>query len=149
MLEVCPSVAVNKPKIEVHELGIGDRQPPAKLVFDSKNGDAIAASLVDMGGRLRLIVNDVKACNPLHEMPKLPVAGVMWKPMPDLETSAQAWIMAGGAHHSVLSYDVTAEMMHDWAAMMGIEFVHITADTTIEGIEKELFFNDVAYKIGI
>lgn len=149
MLEVCPSVAVNKPKIEVHELGIGDRQPPARLVFDSKNGDAIVASLVDMGGRLRLIVNDVKACNPLHKMPKLPVAGVMWKPMPDLETSAQAWIMAGGAHHSVLSYDVTAEMMHDWAAMMGIEFVHITADTTIEGIEKELFFNDVAYKIGI
>lgn len=149
MLEVCPSVAVNKLKIEVHELGIGDRQPPARLVFDSKNGDAIAASLVDMGGRLRLIVNDVKACNPLHKMPKLPVAGVMWKPMPDLETSAQAWIMAGGAHHSVLSYDVTAEMMHDWAAMMGIEFVHITADTTIEGIEKELFFNDVAYKIGI
>ena len=149
MLEVCPSVAVNKPKIEVHELGIGDRQPPARLVFDSKNGDAIVASLVDMGGRLRLIVNDVKACNPLHKMPKLPVAGVMWKPMPDLETSAQAWIMAGGAHHSVLSYDVTAEMMHDWAAMMGIEFVHITADTTIEGIEKELFFKDVAYKIGI
>lgn len=149
MLEVCPTVAVNKPKIEVHDLGIGNRQPPARLVFDSKDGDAIVASLVDMGGRLRLIVNDIKACNPLRKMPKLPVAGVMWKPMPDLETSAQSWIMAGGAHHSVLSYDVTAEMMHDWAAMMGIEFVHITADTTIEGIEKELFFNDVAYKLGM
>ena len=147
MLEVCPSVAVNKPKIEVHELGIGDRQPPARLVFDSKDGDAIVASLVDMGGRLRLIVNDVKACNPLHKMPKLPVAGVMWQPLPNLAVSAEAWIMAGGAHHSVLSYDVTAEMMHDWAAMMGIEFVHINADTTIPAIEKELFFNDIAYKL--
>lgn len=147
MLEVCPSVAVNKPKIEVHELGIGDRQPPARLVFDSKDGDAIVASLVDMGGRLRLIVNDVKACNPLHKMPKLPVAGVMWQPLPNLAVSAEAWIMAGGAHHSVLSYDVTAEMMHDWAAMMGIEFVHINANTTIPAIEKELFFNDIAYKL--
>lgn len=147
MLEVCPTVAVNRPKIQVHPLGIGDRQPPARLVFDSKDGDAIVASLVDMGGRLRLIVNDVKACNPLQKMPKLPVAGVMWKPLPDLTTSATAWIMAGGAHHSVLSYDITAEMMHDWAVMMGIEFVHISADTTIEGIEKELLWNDIAYKL--
>ena len=147
MLEVCPSVAVNRPKIQVHELGIGDRRPPARLVFDSKDGDAIVASLVDMGGRLRLIVNDIKACNPLHKMPKLPVAGVMWKPLPDLETSATAWIMSGGAHHSVLSYDVTAEMMHDWAVMMGIEYVHIGADTKIEELEKELLWNDIAYKL--
>ncbi|MBQ7573475.1 MAG: L-arabinose isomerase [Clostridia bacterium] len=147
MLEVCPLVAANKPKIQVHELGIGDRQPPARLVFDSKDGDAIVVSLVDMGGRMRLIVNDVKACNPLHPMPKLPVAGVMWKPMPDLATSAECWIMAGGAHHSVLSYDVTAEMMHDWANMMGIEFVHINENTTVEGMEKELLYNDIAYKL--
>lgn len=147
MLEVCPSVAVNRPKIQVHELGIGNRRPPARLVFDSKDGDAIVASLVDMGGRLRLIVNDIKACNPLHKMPKLPVAGVMWKPLPDLETSATAWIMSGGAHHSVLSYDVTAEMMHDWAVMMGIEYVHIGADTKIEELEKELLWNDIAYKL--
>ena len=117
------------------------------MVFDSKDGDAIVVSLVDMGGRMRLIVNDVKACNPLHPMPKLPVAGVMWKPMPDLQTSAECWIMAGGAHHSVLSYDVTAEMMHDWANMMGIEFVHINENTTVEGMEKELLYNDIAYKL--
>ncbi len=147
MLEVCPLVAANKPKIQVHELGIGDRKPPARLVFDSKDGDAIVASLVDMGGRMRLIVNDVKACNPLKPMPNLPVAGVMWKPMPNLAVSAECWIMAGGAHHSVLSYDVTAEMLHDWAQMMGIEFVHIGSDTTVEGMEKELFYNDVAYKL--
>lgn len=147
MLEVCPSVAANKPKIQVHPLGIGDRQPPARLVFDSMDGDAIVASLVDMGGRLRLIVNDVAACNPLHPMPKLPVAGVMWKPLPSLAVSAESWILAGGAHHSVLSYAVTAEMMHDWANMMGIEYVHIGKETTVEALEKELLWNDIAYKL--
>ncbi len=147
MLEVCPLVAANKPKIQVHPLGIGDRNDPARLVFDSKDGDAVVASLVDMGGRMRLIVNDIKACNPLRPMPNLPVAGVMWKPLPSLETSAQCWIMAGGAHHSVLSYDVTAEMLHDWAAMMDIEFVHIGADTTAESMEKELLYNDIVYKL--
>ncbi len=147
MLEVCPTVAEGDIKIEVHPLGIGDRNPPARLVFDSKDGDAIVVSLVDIGGRLRLIVNDVKACNPLHKMPNLPVAGVMWKPLPDLQTSAEAWIMAGGAHHSVLSYDLTAEQMHDWAKMMDIEFVHINADIKIREFEKELFWNDIAYKL--
>ena len=100
-----------------------------------------------MGGRLRLIVNDVEACNPLHPMPKLPVAGIMWKPLPSLAVSAESWILAGGAHHTVLSYDVTAEMMHDWANMMGIEYVHIGKDTTVESLEKELFWNDIAYKL--
>lgn len=147
MLEVCPSVASNRPKIQVHELGIGNRKAPARLVFDSKNGSAIVASLVDMGGRLRLIVNDVEACNPLHPMPKLPVAGIMWKPLPSLAVSAESWIMAGGAHHTVLSYDVTAEMMHDWANMMGMEYIHIGKDTTVEALEKELFWNDIAYKL--
>lgn len=147
MLEVCPSVAANKPKIQVHPLGIGDRQPPARLVFDSMDGDAIVATLVDMGGRLRLIVNDVQACNPLHPMPQLPVAGVMWKPLPSLAVSAESWILAGGAHHSVLSYAITAEMMHDWANMMGIEYIHIGKETTVEALEKELFWNDIAYKL--
>lgn len=98
MLEVCPLVAADKPKIQVHPLGIGGKSDPARLVFDSKNGDAIVASLVDMGGRMRLIVNDIKACNPLKPMPKLPVAGVMWKPLPSLAVSAECWIKAGGAH---------------------------------------------------
>ena len=147
MLEVCPLVAADKPKIQVHPLGIGGKSDPARLVFDSKNGDAIVASLVDMGGRMRLIVNDIKACNPLKPMPKLPVAGVMWKPLPSLAVSAECWIKAGGAHHSVLSYDVTAEMMKDWAEMMGIEFLHIGENTTVEDFEKEIFWNDIAYKL--
>ncbi len=147
MLEVDPVIAANRPKIQVHPLGIGDRSDPARVVFDSKEGDAIVATLVDMGGRMRLIVNDVKACNPLQPMPKLPVAGVMWKPEPSLAVSAEAWILAGGAHHSVLSYDVTAEMLKDWAAMMDIEFIHINKDTTVAELEKELMWNEIAYKL--
>lgn len=147
MLEVCPSVSSTKPKIQVHELGIGGKSAPARLVFDSAKGDAIVVSLIDMGGRLRLIINDVKACSPLQKMPNLPVAGVMWVPLPNLQTSAEAWILSGGAHHSVLSYALTAENMRDWAAMMDIECIHINADTKIEDLEKELLWNDLAYKL--
>ncbi|MCH5186573.1 MAG: L-arabinose isomerase [Oscillospiraceae bacterium] len=147
MLEVCPSISSTKPKIQVHELGIGGKSAPARLVFDSAKGDAIVASLIDMGGRLRLIVNDVKACPPLQKMPRLPVAGVMWIPLPNLAVSAEAWILSGGAHHSVLSYSLTAENMRDWAAMMDIEFIHIGSDTKIEELEKELLWNDLAYKL--
>ena len=147
MLEVCPSLAADKPRIEVHPLGIGDRQPPARLVFEGKAGDAIVASLIDMGGRLRLVVQDIVCVKPIMPMPNLPVARVMWKAMPDLTTGVECWITAGGAHHSVLSYDVSAEQMKDWARMMDIEFVHITKDTTLEALEKELFLNDLAWKL--
>ena len=147
MLEVCPSVAADKPRIEVHPLGIGDREDPARLVFEGKEGDAIVVSLVDMGGRLRLICQDIHCVKPILPMPNLPVARVMWQAMPDLETGIECWITAGGAHHTVLSYDVSAEQMKDWAAIMGIEFVHITKDTTVESLEKELFFNDIAWKL--
>ena len=92
MLEVCPSIAAGKPSIEVHHLGIGNREMPARMVFDGQEGDVALVSLIDMGGRMRLIVNDAKAVTPLKDMPKLPVARVMWKPMPDLKTSAEAWI---------------------------------------------------------
>ncbi len=147
MLEVCPSVAAEKPRIEVHPLGIGDREDPARLVFEGKEGDAIVVSLVDMGGRLRLICQDIHCVKPILPMPNLPVARVMWQAMPDLETGIECWITAGGAHHTVLSYDVSAEQMKDWAAIMGIEFVHITKDTTVESLEKELFLNDIAWKL--
>ena len=147
MLEVCPSVAADRPRIEVHPLGIGNRKDPARLVFEGKAGSAIVASLIDMGGRLRLIVQDIEAVKPIMDMPNLPVARVMWRAMPDLTTGVECWITAGGAHHTVLSYDVTAEQMHDWARMMDIEFVHITKDTTVEGLEKELFLNDLAWKL--
>lgn len=147
MLEVCPSLASSKPEIQVHPLGIGDREDPARLVFKAKAGDAIVVTLVDMGNRLRMIVNDVECKEQVNDMPKLPVAGVLWKPLPNLQTSAEAWIYCGGAHHSVLSYDLTAEHMRDFAEMMGIEFIHINKDTKINDLRKELFFNDIAYKI--
>ena len=148
MLEVCPSVASAKPRIETHHLGIGmNEKDPARLVFEGREGDAIVVSLIDMGGRLRLICQDIKCVKPIMEMPNLPVARVMWRAMPDLTTGLECWITAGGAHHTVLSYDVTAEQMKDWANMMGIEFVHITKDTTVEKLEQELFLADLAWKL--
>ena len=147
MLEVCPSVAAARPRIEVHPLGIGDRQPPARLVFEGHEGDAIVVSLIDMGGRLRLICQDIHCVKPILPMPNLPVARVMWQAMPDLATGIECWITAGGAHHTVLSYDVTAEQMADWARMMDIEFVHIGKGTTVERLEHDLFLSDLAWKL--
>ena len=148
MLEVCPSLASDRPRIETHHLGIGmNKEDPARLVFEGKAGDAIVVSLVDMGGRLRLIVQDIVCVKPIMPMPNLPVARVMWEAMPDLERGVECWIIAGGAHHTVLSYDVSAEQMRDFASIMGIEFVHITKDTTPEKLEDELFIKDLAWKL--
>ena len=147
MLEVCPSLAAEKPRMEVHPLGIGDREAPARLVFEGKEGDAIVATLIDMGGRMRLIVQDIHCVKPIMPMPNLPVARVMWQAEPSLEEGLECWITAGGAHHSVLSYDVTAQQMKDWARIMDIEYVHIGKDTTLDSLEKELFLNDLAWKL--
>ena len=147
MLEVDPALAIDRPRIEVHPLGIGGREDPARLCFNSGGGKAILVSLIDLGNRFRMIVNDVDACEPFEDMPKLPTARVMWKPLPSLETSAEAWILAGGAHHTVMSYALDAEHMRDFCRILGIEFVHISAETTIESLEKELFWNDIAWKL--
>ena len=148
MLEVCPSVAAGRPRIETHHLGIGmNEKDPARLVFEGKAGKGVVASLIDMGGRLRLIVQDIEAVKPIMDMPNLPVARVMWRAEPSLTTGVECWIIAGGAHHTVLSYDVTAEQLRDWARMMEIEFVHISKDTTVESLEQELFLNDLAWKL--
>ena len=148
MLEVCPSLAAGKPRIETHHLGIGmNEKDPARLVFEGKAGPAIVVSLIDMGGRLRLICQDIRCVKPILPMPNLPVARVMWQALPDLTTGVECWITAGGAHHTVLSYDVTAEQMKDWANMMDIEFVHIGKDTTVEQLEKDLFLADLAWKL--
>ena len=148
MLEVCPSLAAGKPRIETHHLGIGmNEKDPARLVFEGKAGKAIVVSLIDMGGRLRLICQDIEAVKPILPMPNLPVARVMWRALPDLATGLECWITAGGAHHTVLSYDVTAEQMRDWARMMDIEYVHIGKDTTQETLEEELFLKDLAWKL--
>lgn len=147
MLEVDPDIAADRPWIEVHELGIGDREAPARLCFNTGDGDAIMVSLIDMGDRFRMIVNDVKACKPFHDMPNLPVARVMWKPLPSLSTSAESWILAGGAHHTVFSYQLDAEHMSDLCGMLGVEFIHIGKDTTIEALQKELLWNDIVWKL--
>ncbi len=148
MLEVCPSVAADRPRIETHPLGIGmNEKDPARLVFEGKEGPALVASLIDMGGRLRLIVQDIQCVKPILPMPNLPVARVMWRAMPDLASGVECWITAGGAHHTVLSYDVSAEMLRDWARMMDIEFVHITRDTTPEKLEEELLVKDLIWKL--
>ncbi|MCI9364229.1 MAG: L-arabinose isomerase [Oscillospiraceae bacterium] len=147
MLEVCPSIAAERPRIEVHPLGIGDRQPPARLVFEGKEGPGIVVSLIDMGGRMRMIIQDIEVIKPILDMPNLPVARVMWKPAPDLLTGVKCWIHAGGAHHTVLSTALTAQIMKDWAEMMQIECVHITKDTRLEDFQKELFYNDIAWKL--
>ena len=148
MLEVCPSLAAGKPRIETHHLGIGmNEKDPARLVFEGRAGKAIVVSLSDMGGRLRLICQDIEAVKPILPMPNLPVARVMWRALPDLTTGVECWITAGGAHHTILSYDVTAGQMRDWARMMDIEYVHIGVDTTPEKLEEELFLKDLAWKL--
>ena len=147
MLEVCPSVAAERPRIEVHPLGIGGKADPARLVFEGHPGKACVVSLVDMGGRLRMICQDIEAVKPILPMPNLPVARVMWRAMPDLRTGAECWILAAGAHHTVLTYDATPEMLKNWARIMDIEFVHITKDTTPASLEQELFLNDLAWKL--
>jgi L-arabinose isomerase len=147
MLEVCPSIAAQRPRIEVHPLGIGNREAPARLVFEGKPGKAIVVSLVDMGGRMRLICQKIKCVKPIFPMPNLPVARVMWRAMPNLEDGIACWLMAGGAHHTVLSYDVTSEQMRDWARMMDIEFVLIDEETTLEKLEEELMIKDLVWKL--
>ncbi len=147
MLEVCPLIAASKPRLEVHFLGIGIRKSQtARLVFTSKEGPGCAATVVDMGNRFRLIVNDVECVKP-RPLPKLPVASALWIPQPDFETGAGAWILAGGTHHSAFSYDLTAEYWEDYAEIAGIEMVHIGKETTIGELKKELRMNEVYYML--
>ena len=147
MLEICPLIAAARPRLEVHFLGIGIRKTPtARLVFTSKTGPGCTATVVDLGNRFRLIVNDVECIEP-NPLPKLPVASALWIPMPDFEIGAGAWILAGGTHHSCFSYDLTAEYWEDYAEIAGIEMVHINKDTTISGFKKELRMNEVYYML--
>ena len=146
MLEVCPTVSDGPIGIKVNPLSMGEREDPARLVFTSKTGPAIAASLIDLGNRFRLIINEVECKEIEKPMPKLPVAAAFWTPMPNLEVGAEAWILAGGAHHTAFSYDLTSEQMGDWAAAMGIEAVCIDKDTSIRSLKNELRWNSVAYR---
>jgi len=146
MLEVCPTIADGPISIKEQPLSMGDREDPARLVFTAKEGRGVATSLIDLGDRFRLIINDVNCKKTEKPMPKLPVATAFWIPEPNLATGAEAWILAGGAHHTAFSYDLTSEQMGDWAAAMGIEAVYIDKDTSIRQFKNELRWNEIAYR---
>lgn len=146
MLEVCPLISEHKPKLEVHPLGIGGKNDPARLVFTTKEGAGVAATVVDMGNRFRLIVNQVD-CIKSHKLPKLPVASALWIPQPSLEVGAAAWILAGGTHHTSFSFAIDREYLDDYAEIAGIEMVVIDNDTTISGFKSELRMNEVYYML--
>ncbi|MBQ8085599.1 MAG: L-arabinose isomerase [Lachnospiraceae bacterium] len=146
MLEICPSIADGPVSIKCQPLSMGNREDPARLVFTSKEGRGIATSLIDLGNRFRLIINDVNCKKVEKPMPKLPVATAFWEPLPNLYTGAEAWILAGGAHHTAFSYDLTAEQMGDWASMMGIEAVYIDENTNIRDFKRDLMLGEVFYK---
>jgi L-arabinose isomerase len=146
MLEVCPSIATaEKPLLDVQHLGIGKKDDPARLIFATKPGPALNASLIDMGDRFRLIVNEVEAIEQPHALPKLPVARVVWKALPNLAEAAEAWILAGGAHHTVYSQAITSEHLRILAEMFGIEFLLIDGKTDIAAFKNEINWNELAY----
>ena len=145
MLEICPSIADGKPRCEIHPLGIGGKADPVRLVFNSAAGPALNASLVDLGNRFRLIVNEVEAVKPREELPKLPVARVLWKPLPDMKTGCTAWILAGGAHHTCYSQNIPTECLEDFALIACIEFVKIDGKTTLYQFKNELRWNEKSF----
>ena len=146
MLEICESIAEGKPSCEIHPLGIGSKADPVRLVFNVGGGPALNASIVDMGNRFRLLLNEVDAVKPEHALPKLPVARVLWKPLPDMKTGCAAWILAGGAHHTCYSQNLSAECMEDFAEMAGIEMIRIGKGSTIPQIKNELRWNEMYYR---
>jgi len=141
MLEVCPSIATGRPRVEIQPLGIGDREDPVRLVFDAETGPAVVVGICDLGDRFRLVLNEVTAVPPDEPLPRLPVARAVWEPQPNLAASAECWLAAGGPHHTVLSRSVGSEELSDFAAMMGIELVIIDADTTPRQFGNELRWN--------
>jgi L-arabinose isomerase len=147
MLEICPSIAAAKPACEIHPLGIGGKDDPVRLVFDAKAGPAVNATLIDLGDRFRLVVNPVQVVKPLRALPKLPVARALWRPEPDLETGAAAWILAGGAHHTAFSQAVTVEMLEDFAEMAGIECLVIDAQTDLRRFKQEIRWNQAYWRL--
>jgi len=145
MLEICESIAANKPSCEIHPLGIGGKEDPVRLVFHAEAGPAINASIVDMGNRFRLLVNEVDAVAPEHDLPRLPVARVLWKPYPDMQTGCTAWLLAGGAHHTCFSQNLSAAYLEDFATMAGLEYVLIGKKTDLYQFKNELRWNEASY----
>jgi L-arabinose isomerase len=147
MLEICPSIAHEKPSCEIHPLGIGGKSDPVRLVFNVMGGKALNASLIDLGHRFRLLVNEVEAVTPVHNLPNLPVARVLWKPLPDMETACTAWLLAGGAHHTVFSQNISTEILQDFAEIAEIELALINKEMgNINHFKNELRQNEAIYK---
>ena len=150
MLEVCPSIAGRRsPRWRFTRSTIGGKGDPCRLVFNAAPGPAVAASIVDMGGRMRMVVQEMDAVKAEHAMPKLPVARALYVPRPDFRRGCQAWLLAGGAHHTSFSQAVTAEQLADLAGMLGIECVRIGNDTDLAALKNELRWNDAAYRLGL
>jgi L-arabinose isomerase len=138
MLEICPSIAAARPRLEIHPLGIGGKDHPARLVFNAAPVEAVNASLVEFGDRFRLVVNEVQTIDPPHPMPKLPVAQAVWVPHPDFTTGLEGWLWSGGAHHTGYSTQIGAEHLQVYADLLGIEFIRIGKGTTLEHVRTQL-----------
>jgi L-arabinose isomerase len=147
MLEICESIAAGRPKLEIYPLSIGGKADPVRLIFDSQTGSAVCASLMDMGQRFRLLVNQVDVVPTDEPLPRLPVARALWLPRPNLKVAAAAWIYAGGAHHTSFSYSLTPEHLRDFAEMANIEYLLIDENTRIDEFKKELRWNDLYYQL--
>ena len=147
MLEVCPSIAAEKPRIEIHPLGIGGREDPVRLVFRGAPGPGFVVGLLDLGERFRLVANDITVVPPAHELPKLPVACAVWEPAPSLATSAECWLLAGGPHHTVMTTAVSFEAMADLALMLDVELLHIDDATSVRDFSNEVRWNQAYYRL--
>ncbi|WP_030720837.1 L-arabinose isomerase [Streptomyces sp. NRRL F-2580] len=147
MLEVCPTIATARPSCEIHPLGIGGREDPVRLVFDAAPGPAVVVGLADLGDRFRLIANDIDVVAPPHPLPALPVARAVWQPHPDLRTSTESWLTAGGPHHTVLSTALTSDHLDDLAEMLRLELVLIDETTTAKQFRRDLRWNDAYYRL--
>jgi L-arabinose isomerase len=147
MLEICPSIAAAKPSCEIHPLSIGGREDPVRLVFDAAPGPAIVVAIVDIGDRLRLLVNEIDVVEPPQPLPKLPVARALWQPRPDFATACEAWLAAGGPHHTVFTAALDSEIIADFAEIAGIELLRIDGETRIRGFANELRWNQAYYRL--
>jgi L-arabinose isomerase len=152
MLEICPSIADGadgRPSLEIHPLSIGGKGDPCRLVFNAAPGPAVAASIVDMGGRMRMVVQEMDAVKAEHAMPNLPVARALYRPRPDFRRACQAWLLAGGAHHTSFGQAVSGPELSDLGSMLGIECIRIGHHTELAALENELRWNDAAYRLGL
>jgi L-arabinose isomerase len=147
MLEVCPTIAARRPACEIHPLAIGRREDPVRLVFTAPPGPGLVVGLMDLGTRLRLVANEVDVVEPEEDLPRLPVARAVWQPRPDLATAAEAWLMAGGPHHTCFTQALTLDALDDFAEIAGVELVTIGQDTTAGGFRRELRWNQVYHHL--